>query len=191
MDQEKIDRTIAELGDCLKESFLTNPAAVVDLAQRIVATFHRNGRVFLYGSGPLAAVADLVADRFLHRLAFDRPQLPVLNLAASATLLHSLARDGLQRQAGARQLRMLVGGEDILLLFGDGGRDEGFPELLQAARQAGCGTVVIAPRRNAPEEELVDQQVVIASESPARIAEAALFFGQLLCELVEAELFGI
>lgn len=191
MDQERIARAAAELGTCLKESFLADPEAVAGFAGEVVAAFHRNGRLFLAGSGPLAAVAELVADRFLHRLAFERPQLPVLALGGGGALLQSLGRYGMQQQAAARQLRMLAGSDDILLVLGDGGRDEGLAELLQAARQLGCRSVLLGPLREEPGEELADRRIAVVSESPARCAEAALFFGQLLCELVEAELFGI
>lgn len=191
MEQEKIARAVAELGKCLEESILADPAPLTVFAGEVVAAFHRNNRLYLAGSGPLAAVAELVADRFLHRLAFERPQLPVLALAGSTTLQLSLARDGLQRQAAARQLRLFAAADDILLLFTDGQRDESLSEVLQAARQAGCRTVVVGPPRGEGGDDLVDHRFSLASDSPARLAEAALFFGQLLCELVEAELFGI
>ena len=191
MDQEKIARAVADLAKCLDESFLAAPEPLADFVGEVVATFHRNGRLYLAGSGPLAAVAELVADRFLHRLAFERPQLPVLALGGNTILQQSLARDGLQRQATARQLRLFAASGDILLLFVDGQRDESLAEVLQTARQAGCRTVVVGPPRGEGGDDLVDQRFTLASESPARLAEAALFFGQLLCELVEAELFGI
>jgi D-sedoheptulose 7-phosphate isomerase len=191
MEQEKIAQAIAELGTCLEESFLADPEAVARFAGQIVAAFHRNGRLFLAGSGPLAAVAALIADRFLHRLAFERPQLPAFALGGGTPLLQSLGREGLQRQAGARQLRMLAANEDILLIFTDGSRDEGISELLQTGRQLGCTIVTVGPPREVPGEDLVDRRFGISCESPARLAEVALFFGQLLCELVEAELFGI
>jgi D-sedoheptulose 7-phosphate isomerase len=191
MDQEKIARAVAELGTCLEESFLNDLEAIAGFAGQVVAAFHRSSRLFLAGSGPLATVAELVADRFLHRLAFERPQLPVFALGGDGTLLQSLGRYGMQRQAAARQLRMLAGSDDILLFLSDGSRDEGMPDLLQAARQVGCSIVFLGPLREEPGDELVDRWFAVSSESPARCAEAALFFGQLLCELVEAELFGI
>lgn len=191
MDQEKIARAVAELGTCLEESFLSDPGAVSGFAGQVVAAFHNNGRLFIAGSGSLATVAELIADRFLHRLAFERPQLPVFALGGGGALLQSLGRYGMQGQAAARQLRMLASGDDILLVLRDGSRDEGLAELLQAARQVGCSIVFLGPLREEPGDELIDRWFAVTCESPARCAEVALFFGQLLCELVEAELFGI
>ena len=191
MTQEKIARAVAELGTCLDESFLNHAEAIVDFAGQVVAAFHRNGRLFVAGSGPLVAVAELIADRFLHRLGFERPQLPAFALGTGTTLLQSLARDRVPRQAESRQLRVLAGSDDILLVIGDDSRDEGLPELLQAARQLGCVVAVLGPDRDQSGDNPADRRFVVNSDSPARLAEAALFFGQLLCELVEAELFGI
>ena len=191
MTQEKIARAITELGTCLDESFLNQAEAVVDFAGQVVAAFHHNGRLFVAGSGPLVTVAELIADRFLHRLSFERPQLPAFALGTGSALLQSLGRDRLPRQAEARQLRVLAGSDDILLVLGDDSRDEGLTELLQAARQLGCAVAVVGPTRDEGGDDLANSRFVVNSDSPARLAEAALFFGQLLCELVEAELFGI
>ena len=191
MGQERIARAVRDHVACMESGLLAQAPEILRFAARVVDMFHRGGRLLVCGSGPLAAVADLTANRFLHRLSLERPQLPSVALGGNYLLAHSLVRDGLQRQIYARQLQVFGAPGDVLLLFAEGQRDETLIEALQQAHQIGCPTAALFPARTEPFDPPPDFRFPLETESPARLAEAALFFGQLLCELVEAELFGI
>jgi D-sedoheptulose 7-phosphate isomerase len=174
----------------MEDSFSGQADAIARFAEGIADAFTQGGRLLVCGGGPLAAIAELTASRFLHRLSLDRPQLPALALAGGDVLFQSLARDGLQRQYYLRQLRVLAAAGDVLLLMADGRLDDAQIEALQFGRQMGCLTAVIMPAKAEILSDPPEHLFPLETDSPARCAEAALFFGQLLCELVEAELFG-
>ncbi len=190
MSSERIARSVRELA-ATAESLNLQSDQLLRFAQRLVETFNHGGRLLLVAGGPLAAVADLTAARFLHRLSMERPLLPALSLCHDGVLAASLARDGQTGQFFARQVRAVASGGDIVLALCDGQRDEGVREALAAARQLDCPTACLAPRSQPEPDEPPDFAFHLDAESPARIAEGALLFGHLLCELVEAELFGI
>jgi D-sedoheptulose 7-phosphate isomerase len=162
---------------------------LIRLVERTAEVFHNGGRLLVVGAGSLGGIAALVAHRFLYRLSLERPSLPALSLGLDATLATALARDGKSRQYFSRQLQALSTEGDLLLIFSELPADEAVQEALQAARRIGCSVAAVLPRK----AEVADPPEFffrLDTDSVARMTEGALLFGQLLCELVEGELFG-
>ncbi len=189
MSQERVARAVREQA-LMIEAFLRF-AQFEELTLRVVEALHQGGRLFLFGSAGLGSIANLVADRFLRRLDLDRPLLPAVSLCHDVTLALSLARDGQQCQFLSRQLRALAQRGDVALGFGEVQRDEAFEEALEVARELGCFTAVLLAEKAELMVEPPEILFRLGAENSARMAEGALFFGQLLCEAVEGELFGI
>lgn len=190
-DQAKIGQALREHVSAVESLAGAQGEALAAFARAVVETFTQGGRLLVAGGGALGALADLVANLFRHRLALERPSLPALSLSQDTTLAAALQREGQGTQFFARQLRQLAGEGDILLAFGDARRDEQLEEALGAARQLGCVTALLIPGSGEPLGDAPDFLFHLETASPARAAEGMLFFGHLLCELVEAELFGV
>lgn len=190
----KSDYIAAVLRDqetALRETFTRQSAPLQQLAVLVAGVFQHNGRLLLCGSGALAPIADLGAHNFLHRLALERPSLPAVALGHDPHLALALARDGQGRQYFAHQLRALATEGDVLLVLGDGQPDPAISDVLNAAAQLGCLTAVVLPAKVEWTGPVPDQLFRLESDAPPRITELALTFVNLLCSLVEAELFGI
>lgn len=191
MLQERISLAIAEQLALLEKTFEEHSGELGRLVERLVETFDQGGKLLVAGNGSLGPVANQTANLFLHRLSMARPMLPAHSLCQDLTLLGSLARFGEQTQVFSRQLRTLATSDDLLLVLADDHRDETIEELLNAARQIGCPVALFS---NAPREGLDDSpdfDFPIRTSSPVRMQELSQFFGNLLCSLVEGELFGI
>lgn len=190
MLQERIAISLREHTHILEETFLGQAGHLASFAEQVVATFNQGGRLLIIGSGSLGAVADLMANLFLHRLSLERPPLPALSLSQNATFASSLARDKQENQVFARQLRIVAGEQDIVLALCDQSRDEALLEGLAEAAQLGCKTAVLHGKEEFAGEQ-PDFLFQLATDSPPRTVEATIFFGHLLGELVEKALFGI
>ncbi len=189
--QEKIALILRDHIRVLESIFQRQSDEMVGFAERVVEAFHQGRRLYVLGNGPMAAVANLVAGLFLHRLNLERPSLPATSLCADETLALYLARDGQSHQFFSKQLRSLASEGDIVLAFADEGSDPALMEALKAARQQGCTLAVVARETAEFAKDPVDFSFRLETESATRMFEACLFFGTLLCELVEGELFGI
>lgn len=188
---ERIGRVLYDHVALIRDAFTPQEDVILALAQRLVEGFHQGGRLFVCAGGPLASVADLTANLFLYRLGFDRPALPAISLCHDATLLHALGRDGLARQVFSRQLRPIATENDLLLVFGDLLPDPALNDALATAQRLGMATAAVVPAKISLIGEEPPQFVFrLDSTSAGRLNEAAVVFGHLLCELVEADLFG-
>lgn len=191
MGQERITRIIQEHTAVVGDVFSSQAAELARFSHEAVNVFHRGGRLLVLGSGPLGAMADLLATLFLHRLSLERPLLPALSLGHNAVLASSLIRDGMGHEFFARQLQAVATPQDMLLVYSGPRREEALEEALAVASEIGCGTAVVTQGRGDTLREPPDFLFRLETDSVPRAVECTLLFGHLLLELVEGELFGI
>lgn len=191
MTQDKIQAAIEQQMALLDPFLLSRKELLTTLSSHLVGIFHQGGRLFLVGSGPFGAIAGLVGQTFLHRQTIDRPALPAIALTNDAGLATFLAADAQGNQLFSRQLRVLAGSQDMVLVFAGTTLSPADGEALVTGRQLGCQTILIASDRAEPAESLPDVSLSLPSDSLPRLMESCLFIGNLLCALVEGELFGI
>lgn len=191
MTQDKISAAVEQQMAFLDPFLLSQKSILNDLAGRLVATFHRGGRLFLVGSGPFGAVAGLLGQSFLHRQSLERPALPAVALTHDAGLATFLAADDQGNQFFSRQLRALATDQDTVLVLAGGSLCPASREALVTAHQLGCRTVLLCSERAELPDPLPELSFPLPGDSIPRLLEASLLVGNLLCTLVEGELFGI
>jgi D-sedoheptulose 7-phosphate isomerase len=191
MTQDKISTAVTQQIALLDPFLLTQKPALNSLAEHLVTTFHQGGRLFLVGSGPFGAIAGLIGQTFLYRQTLERPALPAIALTNDAGLATFLTGDDQGSQLFSRQLRSLATDQDTVLALAGTRLSPADREALNAAQQLGCSTILIASEQAELADTLPDITLSLPSDSLPRLLENSLFIGNLLCTLVESELFGI
>ncbi len=190
MTQDKISAAVEQQISMLDPFLLTQKPLLNSLAEHLVATFHQGGRLFLVGSGPFGAIAGIIGQSFLHRQTLERPALPAISLTNDAGLSTFLASDEQGSQLFSRQLRALATNQDTVLVLAGTNLSQADREALNTAKQLGCRTILIASEQAEIAGSLPNTSLALPSDSLPRLLESTLFIGNLLCTLVEGELFG-
>jgi D-sedoheptulose 7-phosphate isomerase len=190
MTQDKIKAAVEQQISMLDPFLLTQKPLLHSLAEHLVATFHQGGRLFLVGSGPFGAIAGIIGQSFLHRQTLERPALPAISLTNDAGLATFLASDEQGSQLFSRQLRALATDQDTILVLAGTNLSQADREALNTAKQLGCHTILIASEQAEIADFLPNTSLALPSDSLPRLLESTLFIGNLLCTLVEGELFG-
>ncbi len=190
MTQDKISAAVEQQINMLDPFLLTQKPLLNSLAEHLVATFHQGGRLFLVGSGPFGAIAGIIGQSFLHRQTLERPALPAISLANDVGLATFLASDEQGSQLFSRQLRALATNQDTILVLAGTNLSQADREALNTAKQLGCRTILIASEQAEIADFLPNTSLALPSDSLPRLLESTLFIGNLLCTLVEGELFG-
>jgi len=190
MTQDKISAAVEQQINMLDPFLLTQKPLLNSLAEHLVATFHQGGRLFLVGSGPFGAIAGIIGQSFLHRQTLERPALPAISLTNDAGLATFLASDEQGSQLFSRQLRALATSQDTVLVLAGTNLSQADREALNTAKQLGCRTILVASEQAESADFLPDTSLALPSDSLPRLLESTLFIGNLLCTLVEGELFG-
>ncbi len=191
MTDDKISAAVAQQIALLDPFLLNHKPLLGSLAEHLVNTFHHGGKLFLVGSGPFGTVAGLIGQVFMHRQTIERPALPAIALTNDAGLSTFLAGDEQGNQLFSRQLRALATDQDSTLVLAGTRLSPADRDALVTARQLGARTILLASEQAELEGFLPDISLPLPSDSLPRLLESSLFIGNLLCALVEGELFGI
>lgn len=189
----KISASCSQLQGILGEFCQQQGEGLTRLATQISALFAGGGQLLLAGSAAFQPIVQLLAGHFTYRLGFDRPVLPAVALGSDGMLLTLMGNNGQYDQHLVRHYRSLNSENQLLLLLNDGSASAPLrllrDELLE--NELPVAMLTVAGSSDPLCREGVDPCLSFETDSPARRLELALFAGQLLCELVEAELFGV
>ncbi len=191
MNSNRIAETIAQQIALLDPFLSSQEDLLKEVSHHLVTTFHQGGRLFLVGSGPFGTIASLLGQTFIHRQTLERPALPAIALTNDAGLASYLAADNQSSQLFSRQLRAMATAQDTLLVLSGTEITAADQEVLETARQLGCKTILIASEQTTPTGTAPDLSLLLPTDSAPRLLEGVLMTGNLLCSLVEEELFGI
>lgn len=190
---QKIMASCSQLQGLLEDFCQQQGDELNRLAQQLGALFAGGGQLLLAGSAAFQPVVQLLAGHFTYRLGFDRPALPAIALGSDPMLAALMANSGEPNQHLVRHYRALNSENHLLLMFNDGSSSAALralrDELLDNDRPV---TLVTAERQSDPLcRDGVDICIELGTALVPRQLELSLFAGQLLCELVETELFGV
>jgi D-sedoheptulose 7-phosphate isomerase len=176
----------------LKTAILAD-AGLIDsirtVAVRIVEAFREGRKVLIAGNGGSAADAQHLAAELAGRLAIDRPGLPAVALTINAAVLTAIGNDFGYDAVFSRQVEGMGAPGDVFVGISTSGRSSNILKALAAARTKRLVTVGLTGGTGemAP---LCDYCIAVPSGETARIQEAHIMIGHVICSVVEDSLFG-
>jgi D-sedoheptulose 7-phosphate isomerase len=144
--------------------------------------------IFLCGNGGSAAEAQHLAAELVGRFGMERPALPAQALSTDTSILTALGNDYGFEEVFARQVQAYGRPGDVLWGLSTSGRSPNVLKAFAMARRKGlktlfmCGHEVVDP-------EVADVIIPAQVVATPRIQEIHLFFGHLLCQMVEELIF--
>jgi D-sedoheptulose 7-phosphate isomerase len=166
-------------------SLLTLEPCVEEAADLIAKAFASGKKLLACGNGGSAADAMHLATELVVRFEKDRRPYPALSLAASSGDLTAIANDYAFTEVFARQVEALGQPGDVLFAITTSGRSENVRRALEAARRGDLKTIALLGRDGGPTRGLADVDLLVPSQSTARIQEAHKVLIHTICETVE------
>jgi D-sedoheptulose 7-phosphate isomerase len=163
--------------------------AIVRAAAMVAEAFARDGRVLAFGNGGSASDAQHFAAELAGRFDGDRPALPALALTANSSDLTAIGNDYGFEHLFARLIQAHGRPGDVAVALSTSGRSANVNAGVAEARARGLRTVALVGKGGGPLATLVDEAVVVPSDSTARVQESHIAIAHVICELVEASLF--
>ncbi len=161
------------------------------LAEALAGAFRQGHKALFCGNGGSAADAQHIAAELSGRFYKDRGALFAEALHVNTSFLTAVANDYGYEQVYARMVEAAGRKGDFLFALSTSGNS---PNILAAARKGreqGMTVVGMSGESGGALAPLCDYVLRIPSRDPARIQECHIFFGHLLCEMVEKEVFGV
>jgi D-sedoheptulose 7-phosphate isomerase len=174
----------------VKETFIRSHVKVImDVAEKIAAAFLSDRKLLICGNGGSAADAQHLASEFVNRYLLERPPLPALALTTDTSTITSIANDYTFDDIFSKQVKALGLEGDILLAISTSGESENVLRAVRAAKTQGLHTVGLTGKDGGKLAPLADISLVVKNDVTARIQEAHILAGHILCRLVDYILF--
>jgi len=146
------------------------------------------GKLLVCGNGGSAADGSDFATEFTCKFATDRRPYPALDLAACGSLLTAIGNDYGFEQVFARQVRAFAVEGDVLVALSTSGNSPNVVATLRTARELNVTSVALLGRDGGLAKGLSSVELIVPSQTTARIQEAHKFLLHVLCETVEERL---
>ena len=174
----------------LSEIAASQAAFVVEAARLVEASLKAGGTLYTCGNGGSAADAQHIAAELSGRFYIDRPGLAATALTVNTSALTAIGNDLAFADVFSRQLEGVGRRGDVLLAITTSGSSANVLAAVTMARRVGMRVIGLTGARGAAFARTCDQALVVPSQDVARIQEAHIACGHLICQLVEDALFG-
>jgi D-sedoheptulose 7-phosphate isomerase len=175
----------------IKEDLLrTRVDQIIELSGLVIDCFKKGGKVIFCGNGGSASDSQHLAAEFVGRYQKDRAGLPAIALTTNTSVLTSLANDYGYEIVFSRQLEALGQKNDILIGISTSGKAKNVSAAIKQAKKMGIKSIAFTGGDGGELAKLADVSLVVPSLVTARIQEAHITVGHIICDLVEKELFS-
>ncbi|MBN2097506.1 MAG: SIS domain-containing protein [Candidatus Omnitrophica bacterium] len=168
-----------KLGD---DKIITAIEKLVNLA---LAALKNGGKLILFGNGGSAADAQHIAAELVGRFTQERKALAALALNCNSSNLTSIANDYEFKQIFSRQIEALGKAPDLAIGISTSGKSPNILTAIAQAKKMGMKTAMLTGLSCPELEDSVDVCISIPSKNTARIQEAHITVGHIICELIE------
>lgn len=173
----------------VKEELLRNYVSQIkDIADLMIESLKKGGKVILCGNGGSAADSQHIAAEFIGRFRKDRSALAAISLTTNTSILTSLANDYGYDVVFAKQVEALGQKNDIVVGISTSGKAKNVALALKQAKKQNLKTVALTGGDGGDIAKLAEVSFIVPSSVTARIQEAHITVGHIICELVEQTL---
>jgi D-sedoheptulose 7-phosphate isomerase len=178
------DRAISEHLDVVRE--LTALRPVLETIATMMSDAILAGRkIFWLGNGGSAADAQHLSAELVGRFRRERRALPSIALTTNTSILTAIGNDYGYEQVFRRQVEALCEAGDVLVGISTSGNSPNVSSALQAARELGACAVAFTGEAGGAAARCADIALRIPSADTARIQEAHILCGHMLCDWIE------
>jgi D-sedoheptulose 7-phosphate isomerase len=184
-EEARVDGGLLELAGLATRAARDLAAPVARVARKAVRVIESGGTLYFCGNGGSAADAQHLATEYVVRFRRKREGLRAVALTTDSSLLTAAGNDLGFDEVFARQIATLGREGDLLVLHSTSGESENLIRAAVAARDVGVATVGLLARGGGRLRELVDDALVVPTDSTSHAQEMHLALGHLICDIVD------
>lgn len=161
---------------------------IKDVAEAIVKCYKNNGRVYLFGNGGSAADSQHIAAELVGRFEKNRRAFSAEALTTDSSILTSCGNDTGFETVFERQVEAKAKPGDVVIGISTSGKSANVIRGLEKAKKIGAVTVALTGDDGGGAAKIAQHNLMVPSTVTARIQEAHIMIGHILCKYVEDSL---
>ena len=161
---------------------------MAEAADLIEQCLRAGNKLLVCGNGGSAADASHFVTELAVRFAKERRAYPAICLASDGGLLTAAGNDYGFDEIFARQVAALGQPGDVLICLTTSGKSKNVKRALEEAKTRELKTIAFLGRNGGSTIGMADVDILVRSDSTARIQEAHQLLLHVLCETIESRL---
>ena len=142
-------------------------------------------KILWCGNGGSAADSQHLAAELIGRFKCERQGLPSIAMTTDTSILTAIGNDYGYERVFQRQVEALCTKGDVVVGISTSGNSRNVCAALETARQLGAFAVAFTGEGGGTMAGLADEVFRAPSKDTARIQEAHILFGHMLCDWIE------
>jgi D-sedoheptulose 7-phosphate isomerase len=161
---------------------------IIEITTLIIDALKKDGKVLLFGNGGSASDSQHIAAELIGRFKKDRNALPAIALTTNTSIITSLANDYGYEIVFSKQIEALGRKNDVAIGISTSGKAKNVAQGIKQAKKMDIKTIALTGGDGGELAKLADVSLVVPSMVTARIQEAHITIGHIVCEIIEQTL---
>lgn len=162
---------------------------IEEMASLCISTFRAGGKVLFCGNGGSAADAQHLSAELSGRFRYDRPPLFSEALHVNSSFVTAVANDYSFEKVYARMLTAMGKEGDVLVALSTSGNSANILHAISQAKVLNINVIGFTGKTGGRMADQCDLILNVPSDDTARIQEAHIMVGHIMCDLIERSLF--
>ena len=163
---------------------------IEDITNTILNAFKSDNKLLLCGNGGSAADAQHIAAELSGRFEIDRKPLNAEALHVNSSFVTAVANDYGYEEVYSRMVEAIGKNGDVLLALSTSGNSKNVIRAIEKANSQGLITIGFSGNDGGAMQNLCKYNLIIPSDNTARIQEAHILVGHIICKLIEQKMFS-
>jgi len=186
--QERLEESINVKKLILKDKQLL--CLIEEIVNNIKEVLSKGNKVIFTGNGGSFADSIHLTTEFVSKFAFDRKPLSAIALGANNSIITSIANDYSFEDIFSRELDALAREGDLLIAISTSVNSKNIIKVIKKAQAKGITVYCLTGEKGGAVSKIC-KCLKIPSNTTARIQEAHITIGHIICEIVEDQLCNI
>ena len=158
---------------------------IKSIAQTLIQALKDHKTIFWCGNGGSASDSQHLAGELIGRFVGDRKPLKSISLTTGGAEGSCIANDFGYEQIFSRQVEGLGSEGDVLIGITTSGNSQNVLNAFKVANDKSLKTIGLLGKGGGQAASLVQQSIIVPSNTTARIQEMHILIGHILCDLIE------
>jgi D-sedoheptulose 7-phosphate isomerase len=182
--KEIIKKHIFEHSEVL-DSLIQLDESIEKVANVLIKCLKNEGTIFWCGNGGSASDSQHLAGELVGRFCGDRRPLKSISLNSDTAVMTCIVNDYGYEHIFSRQIEGIGVEGDVLIGISTSGNSMNINNALIMANQKKIETIGLLGKGGGSALELAKYNLVVSSNSTARVQEMHILIGHILCDLIE------
>ena len=167
------------------DSIMQLEESIEKVANIFLSCLEKGGTIFWCGNGGSASDSQHLAGELVGRFVDERKPLKSIALTADSAVMTCIVNDYGYEYIFSRQVEALGSKGDVLVGITTSGNSKNVLKAFEVAKDKGVTTIGLLGKGGGMAKSLVEESIIISSQTTARVQEMHILVGHILCDLIE------